>query len=155
MKKIFLCSMMALILLMPKVAFALEKNEYTESYISYSIEDEFYVETIIEESAITTFATQKKTGSKTKNYKTSTGKILYSIKVSGTFTYTGSSSTCTASYVTATSYDSTWKVASKSSSKSKNVATAKATMKHYYDNSVAQTTYPSVSLTCSAKGVLS
>lgn len=155
MKKNILCCMMVLILFMPKVAFALEKNEYNESYVSYSIEDEFYVETIIKESTIITFATQTKTGSKTKNYRTSAGKVLYSIKVSGTFTYTGSSSTCTDSSVTATSYDSTWKVSSKSASKSKNIATAKATMKHYYDNSVAQITYPSVSLTCSAKGELS
>jgi len=75
--------------------------------------------------------------------------------VTGTFKYTGTSSTCTSATVKATSSVSDWKVISKSASRSKNKATGKATVKHYLEGHLMQTTYPSVTLSCSATDNLS
>lgn len=152
MKKVILFVLVSFMFIMVQNTYALEHETF---YRLNSIEDGLYVETLIEEEIISTYANQTKKGSKTKNYKDSKGNILYSVKVNGTFTYNGSSSVCTSSSVTANSYNKTWKVSSKSASKSKNVATAKATMKQYYDGTVVQTKNSTVTLTCSAKGVLS
>lgn len=151
MKKILL-AILLIFTILPTNVYASENNRTVT--IEY-LDNGMIVETVIEESSISLFSTQTKSGSKTNNYKNSNGTILYSVKVSGTFTYTGTTSICTSSSVTATSYVNDWKVDSKSASKSKNKATAKATMKQYLDNRLIQTTNPSVTLTCSATGKLS
>jgi len=81
--------------------------------------------------------------------------VLYTVSATGTFTYTGTSSTCTKATVNATAPANDWKITSKSASKSGNKATGKATMKQYYEGSVIQTTYPSVTLSCDKNGKLS
>ena len=75
--------------------------------------------------------------------------------VTGTFTYTGSSSTCTKSIASATSKNANWKISSKSASKSGNKATAKATAKRYVDGTAVETQNCTVTLTCSLNGSLS
>lgn len=62
---------------------------------------------------------------------------------------------CTSSSVSAGSYDSSWKVSSKSSSRNKNTATAKATAKKYYGTSILKTTTVTTKLTCSPTGKFS
>lgn len=113
-----------------------------------------YLETIIEED-ISLFSTETKNGSKTNNYKDSKGNILYTIKVSGSFSYTGSSSTCTSASVSTSVSNSYWKITSESASKSGNTAIAKATAKRYSLGFVVETRNETVTLTCSATGVLS
>lgn len=151
MKKLFYL-FVVVVFLMPINVFATENSKIVS--IEY-LEDGTIVETILEESYASAYATQNKTGTKTRNFKNSSGTILYTIKVKGTFTYTGSSSTCTSVSAEATAGVSYWKVASKSASKSNNKATAKATMKRYYDGDLIETTYPSVSLSCDKNGKLS
>ncbi len=135
--------------LTPINTFALE-NTVESRTIEY-LGDGIYVETTIESPSISTYATNTITKTKTNKYKDSKGNVLYTVSVTGTFTYTGTSSTCTSATVKASAPASTWSVISKSSSKSGN----KATVKQYYDGSVSQTKYPSVTLTCSATGKLS
>lgn len=55
------------------------------------LEDGSYIETIItENSDISLFAASStRTGSKTSTHKNSSGKVLWSVKVTGTFTYNG------------------------------------------------------------------
>jgi hypothetical protein len=133
--------------------------------------DGSYYVTSIEESALTTetiapndalqlaptavLSTSTKTASKTASYYNSSGVLLWYVKVTGTFTYDGTTSVCTNSTVTAASQSSAWKISSKSASKSGNQATAKATAKRYEGIVVVQTVSKTVTLTCSKTGVLS
>lgn len=118
------------------------------------LDNGYYLETIIEETP-TTRASNQKTAKKTGNYKNAQGTTMFSVTVTGTFTYTGSSSTCTKSVASATSKNANWKISSKSASKSGNKATAKATAKRYVDGTVVETRNCSVTLTCSSNGSLS
>ena len=117
--------------------------------------DGIYVETIIESPNISTYATNTITKTKTNTYKDSKGTVLYTVSITGTFKYTGTSSTCTNATVKATAPASDWNVTSKSASKSGNKTTGKATVKQYLKDKVVQTKYPSVTLTCSVNGKIS
>lgn len=122
-----------------------------------TFEDGSYMETIIEEietpSAYAT--THNIAGKKTNNYKDSNGNLLWSVTVTGTFTYDGTTSKCTSATVSTTCPASNWKIASKSASKSGATATATATAKKYLDGVCIYTLTRSVSLTCSKNGTLS
>lgn len=95
-----------------------------------------------------------KTARKTANYKNAQGAIMFSVTVTGTFTYTGSSSTCTKSVAEASSKNTNWKISSKSASKSGNKATAKAIAKRYVDGVAVETQNCTVTLICSSNGSL-
>lgn len=147
------------VLSMTCVAFAGEmpttSNTYPAEY-EYFDDGSYIVTTITESSSILTRASGSKTASKTSKYYSSSGSALWSVTVTGSFSYTGSSAKCTSSSVSANSYSSLWKINSKSASKSG--ATAKATAKAYqydsngkYITSVTKT----VGLTCSINGSLS
>ena len=101
------------------------------------LDNGYYLETIIEETSMARAANQK-TARKTANYKNAQGAIMFSVTVTGTFTYTGSSSTCTKSVAEASSKNTNWKISSKSASKSGNKATAKAIAKRYVDGKARQ-----------------
>lgn len=118
------------------------------------LDNGYYLETIIEETP-TTRASNQKTAKKTGNCKNAQGTTMFSVTVTGTFTYTGSSSTCTKSVASATSKNANWKISSKSASKSGNKATAKATAKRYVDGTAVETQNCTVTLTCSSNGSLS
>ena len=118
------------------------------------LDNGYYLETIIEETP-TTRASNQKTARKIGNYKNSQGKVVFTVTVTGTFTYTGFSSTCTKSVAEASSKNANWKISSKSASKSGNKATAKATAKRYVDGTAVETRSCSVTLTCSSNGSLS
>ena len=118
------------------------------------LDNGYYLETIIEETP-TTRASNQKTAKKTGNYKNAQGTTMFSVTVTGTFTYTGSSSTCTKSIASATSKNANWKISTKSASKSGNKATAKATAKRYVDGTAVETQNCTVTLTCSSNGSLS
>lgn len=150
MKKLFTVFLALSILLMPITANASETNTNIE-YIG----DGIYLETYIEDTEISTFAANTITKTKVGNYKNDAGTLLYTIKVTGTFTYNGTTSTCTSSSVTATTYVSDWKVISKSASKSGNKATATAIFSQYLNGHLIQSKMPTITLTCSATGVLS
>jgi ABC-type Na+ efflux pump permease subunit len=113
------------------------------------LDNGYYLETIIEETSMARAANQK-TARKTANYKNAQGAIMFSVTVTGTFTYTGSSSTCTKSVAKNTN----WKISSKSASKSGNKATAKAIAKRYVDGVAVETQNCTVTLICSSNGSL-
>jgi hypothetical protein len=145
----------ALVLLSATSIFAAEQDTVVTEYFP----DGSYLEVTVEEqsSPFSLFAaTSTKSGSKTATYKNSAGDSLWSVKVSGTFSYNGSTSSCTSSSVIATVYSSYWSIVSKSASKSGNNATATATAKQYSSLgiAIATATY-TVNLTCSASGTLS
>jgi hypothetical protein len=96
-----------------------------------------------------------KSGSKKVSYENSSGTLLWYVKVSGTFTYNGSTSTCTKSTVSTSAPASNWKISSNDSGKTGNQAWATATAKRYNGSTVVQTVSRTVTLTCSKTGVLS
>lgn len=100
-------------------------------------------------------AAKTKTGSKTVYYKNANNETLWYVKVTATFSYNGSTSTCKSASVTANSNNSSWKVSNKKSSYSGNHGTASATGKKYLFGIVTSTINRSVTLTCLPNGTLS
>ena len=77
--------------------YALEENYSTIYY-----ENGYYYETIV--TTINSVARSAKEGSKTVYCKNSSGKTLWSVTVNGTFTYNGSTSSCTSASVSTSVY---------------------------------------------------
>lgn len=120
--------------------------------------EEYYYQEVIEILDIQeheTRAVNTITGKKTASFKNSSGKVLWSVSVTGKFTYTGSKATCTNSSVSASSNSSFWKILSKSSSKSANKALANAKAGNYLEGKLIMTQSKTVTLTCSSSGKLS
>ena len=89
-------------------------------------------------------------------YETTTTTKLWSVTVTGNFSYVkGKSSKCTSSSVSAVSYSASWKISNKSSSKSGNTATASATVLQYSGTRPVNSVTRKVSLTCDVNGILS
>lgn len=124
-----------------------------------AISDDLYCVTELVEtsgSGIQPFsATQAKSGSKTVRYENASGTTLWYVTVHASFTYNGSTSSCTSTDVTAGSNSSAWKVTNKSSWKSGNTGYASATG-HQYNilgmetNTLSRT----VSISCTKNGTL-
>lgn len=162
MKKLLLTIMMFNLILFSSSASIYAKDTsiqlYEDTNDSYTIEyleDGSFIETIVEAEP-TVIKSSTRNGSKTKNYKDKNGKILWSLKVQGTFTYNGKSASCTDSKVYANNYSSNWRLSNQLSSKSKNIAKASVTAKEYTIlNNLKNTVNLSVSLACSPNGTLS
>lgn len=100
------------------------------------------------------------TGSKTMYHKTKYGKILWYVKVTGTFMYGSGTSKCVRSSVKAVSKTKDWKIISRSSDKHNNRAIAKATARKETDDSGrkkgtkkgSQIRSMTVTLTCTPSG---
>lgn len=153
MKKVLTSLLLMLLIFSPIEICGLESNTSENVYYEYLEDGSYYEITIIENTM--TRASSTKKGTKKAKYVTSSNVTVWEVSVTGTFTYDGSSSTCTAASVAATSYSTNWKITSKSASKSGNKATAKATAKCYYDGSLVTTVNKSVTLTCDKNGNLS
>lgn len=100
------------------------------------------------------------TSSKTMYHKTKYGKVLWYVKVTGTFIYGSGSSKCVRSSVKAVSKSKDWKIVNKSSDKYNNRAIAKATARKEKDDSGrkkgkkkgSQVRSMTVTLTCTPSG---
>ena len=112
----------------------------------------FYFEEVITNGAR---ASGSKSGSKPYTYYDSDGKTLWKATLTGSFTYNGSTATCTSSRVDVTIYDSTWHTASKSSNKSGNTASASVTMEKRQLGITVTSKSVSMSLSCDKNGNLS
>lgn len=119
-------------------------------------DDGSYIESFTEENIIITLSRSSSTKSarKTYTYKSSTGKTLWTITVTGTFSYSGSSSSCTKSSISTTCPSSTFKLSSKSATKHNSTATATASFKQYNDSVYLRTITRSVSISCDKNGKL-
>ena len=109
----------------------------------------------VEINTIRTRASGSVSGSKPYTYYGSDGVAKWKATLSGSFTYNGSSATCTSSSVDVTIYDSTWHTDSKSASKSGNTATASVTMKKTQLGITVKTVPISLSMSCDKDGNLS
>jgi hypothetical protein len=99
-------------------------------------------------------ASSTKTGTKRTTYYNSSGASLWYVQIKGTFTYNGTTSSCTSATVSAASQVSPWVISSKSASKSGNQATGKATAKCYNGSVLVGTVSKTVIITCSKTGTL-
>lgn len=134
--------------------------EETASRVQASIEylnDGSYIETTIteEKTSYSARATTTINGSKKITHKSSNGEVLWTATLKGTFTYTGSSSACTASSITYSVVNDNWKITSATASKSGNKATGDITAKHYLLGMPIKTVEKTVTLTCNSSGMLS
>lgn len=100
-------------------------------------------------------ASESKTASKQYTYYDADDVSQWKAVLTGKFTYTGSSATCTSSSVSTTIYDSSWYEIYKYASKSGNKATASVTMGDKLDGETIARVPVSLSLTCDANGNLS
>lgn len=116
-------------------------------------EDGSYLVTTISE--MQTRATASKNGSKTKTYYESDGSAAWKATLTGTFTYDGSSSTCTSSNCSVTVYNSAWYTISKTASRSGSTANAAVTMGRKLLGVAVTNKSINISLTCDGNGNLS
>lgn len=124
----------------------------TETTITY-FEDGSYIIDVIEISKGRSSGSIQ--GSRTKSYYDNSGNLDWQAVLAGSFTYNGSSATCTSSSVSVTINDSAWYTISKGATKNANVASASVTM----GCKILGVTYNKVTvpitLTCDANGNLS
>ena len=126
-------------------------NDSTE--IEY-FSDGSYMVTTYETDAIMALTT---TASKTKSvtYYSSSDVPQFKFSLGGTFSYDGSSATCTYATHSTEIYNDEWYVSSASSSKSANQAFGNATFKRKFLFVVVDTKDVALTLTCSPTGVIS
>lgn len=118
-----------------------------------------YWEIIIQDApsspAVMTASTTKTiTKTKTAYCKNENGTVLWSVAITGTFSYDGSTSKCTSCTHKATATATAWYIKSSSSSRSGNSATATAIATH--QNGILAKDYSkSVTIKCSKDGIVS
>ena len=95
------------------------------------------------------------TGSRNCVYTGSDGAQKWKVVLTGTFSYTESSATCTSSSSTVTIYDSGWYQMAKTSGKSGATATAEVTMGYKVLGITTKQVPVSLTITCDANGNLS
>ena len=132
-------------------SFAYENVSTTE--IEY-LDDGTYFEITIEEVPSIARASTI-TGKKTAKQKSANGTVLWSVTVTGTFSYNGKTAKCTKATDSVTSPGPYWSSASSSASKSGATAKATATAKKTVNGRVTQKVTKTIKLTCSPSGKLS
>ncbi|MGN1026933.1 MAG: hypothetical protein ACI4P4_11085 [Faecousia sp.] len=127
-------------------------NEVLVSSVHIDLPDGGYIIEEITEVEVNsvTRATSTKSGSKTSTRYTASDTAIFAVKVTGTFSYTGSSSWATSSAATVYTYVSGASFVSKSASYSGNTATATGTVE-YLGFDLTRT----VNLSCDENGNLS
>lgn len=96
-----------------------------------------------------------KTGNKTYTYWDSKGVTVWKAVLTGTFSYTGTTATCTSCSCSVTIYDTAWYQVSKTTGKSGGTATAELTMGYKVLGITTKKVPVSMTLTCDADGNLS
>lgn len=127
--------------------------EIGEVEYMYYLSDGSYI--VVELNTSPARASSTVTGTKTYTCKDDNGTALWKAVLTGTFSYTGSSSSCTSSSCSVTIYDSAWYLVSKSASKSGNTATASVTMGKKVLGITVSTIPITINLSCDANGNLS
>lgn len=155
-KKLFITIIMSLAVFFNCFALpasAVNEEKIISTSIEYFDDGSYLVTSLTEE--ITNSRANTITGSKTHTYKDSDGVTLWTYRITGTFSYTGSTSTCTAVSDSYTISNDDWHMSSHSCSKSGNTAYGTVTMKRKFLGITTSTITKDISLSCSATGTLS
>lgn len=117
-------------------------------------EDGSYLVTQIE-SGISLFASGSKTVTKYSSYYNSDSEIQWTLYLKASFTYTGSSATCTSASPSYKIYDSAWKVTKAEVSRSGRTATGDYVVKKYWLGIITKTIPVKIIATCDNNGNIS
>ena len=113
MKKVILVSLGSVLSFIKRKQFSCIQFSYCKNYLYWDyIWRWSYIETVIEQNNLYTRASTKG-GKKSSTYRHSKGTIMWSVQVSGIFSYTGKSATCTSSSIYTTCPASNWKLSNK------------------------------------------
>lgn len=118
-------------------------------------EDGSYMVTTIIQSEISLLAANSKTSTKSVDFFASNNEKKWTASLHATFTYTGSSCTANSSYTTYKIYDDAWKLKSSDCSVSGNKATGNFTFRHSFLGIPMTTKSTTITISCSATGVVS
>ena len=151
-KKLFIAFLVTIITVLQPLAVMADSSTSLNVSREY-LSDGSYFETIIESNS--NLKKKKKNATKTTTYKNSNGESLWYAKVTASFYYDGGTSSCTSSSASGGSYVSTWKILSKSSSRTGNVGSATVTAGSYYVGILIGTITETVTLACDKNGNLS
>ena len=153
MKRLF--TILAVVLLtvsmFPVSAFATTETQKTENIIY--LDNGYYI--TVELTVAETRASGTKTASKTYTYRDSNGVEEWRAVLRGTFSYTGSSASCTAASCDVTITDTSWYIVSKSATKSGASAVGELTMGYKWLGITTDKESISMRITCDANGNLS
>ena len=125
----------------------------TNSKVEY-FDDGSYLVTEFTET-IVPFSSGSKSEGKTATYYSSDDKRQWSVTIWGTFTYTGSSATCTNASTSYTVYNSAWKVKEATATKSGRTATGNFLVKKYWLGIITKTVPMTVIMSCDNNGNIS
>lgn len=148
--KIFAFILIFTLLIIPFNVFA---QDNAETEFEYYDDGSYAVITVEEEPSFARSST--KTGSKSYTYYNSSDVKQWTVTVKGTFSYTGSSATCTSASVSHTIYNTNWKKDTATASRSGRTATGKFVMKKYFLGVSVKTVNKTLTLSCSNSGTLS
>lgn len=104
--------------------------------------------------SINTYSAKSKTGSKTLYFRNSKNKALWSVTVSGTFTYGNGSSKCIYAAPSANAISPAWSISSLSGTTHKNSTSAIASASKKQNGTFVHSRTKTVTLTCSSSGAL-
>ena len=146
----FVAFFVAFVLTISALPLAIGAEKYDGESLVVQFEDGSY---ITEKITLTQFRRGGTvSGSKEQNLYDSNGNICWKVILYGTFSYNGSSATCTSSSCDVTLYSSDWYVISKSAGKSGNSATASVTMGELAAGVTVSRVPVSLTLKCDGKG---
>lgn len=150
--KRYISVFLVLVMLLVMLPVRAEAAQIVETEIEY-LPDGGYIETVVTESV--SRASGTKTGTKTKRFVDTDGEEKWAIQLQGTFSYNGTSASCTNAVCNVTVSANNWYVVSKAASKSGAVATANVTMgQKVLGITIAKNAYE-LTLTCDKNGNLS
>lgn len=157
MKKYFvslLAAMSIMCSISPVSTNAVNENKIiTSSTIEYYADGSYSVITISENVANVTSTT--KSGSKTYTKKDSSGATEWTYTINGTFSYDGSSSSCTSVSDSYSINKNNWSLNSRYHWKNGNTAYGSVTMDYKYLGLTTNSVTRDLTLSCSANGTLS
>lgn len=129
------------------------------SFVDVYSDGSFGVTTITENIAVSTASAKAfnatKSGSISYSFYGASNVLLWKVTLAATFSYNGSTATCTSATPSYTVYNSSWKVTKSTASRSGNTATGIFTAKRYTLGIPVETVNKTLTLTCSPSGVLS
>ena len=140
-----------LVALFPMNVFASENTSHSVDIIY--LEDGSYI--TVETQLIQTRVAYTRSANRVYTYNNNNGEEQWRAVLSATFTYNGTTSTCTASSCNVTITNTSWYEVSKTVGKSGNTATAELVMGHKFLGITVQKETLNMSLTCDANGNLS
>lgn len=159
MKKIFIHSIIIstlCLMLFSSISVWADTTSTTITEIEYMKDGSYFETTVTTNPQKLILYTKNKatSGNKTITHYSSKNIKLWSLTVYGSYTYNGSSSTCTSCSSSKKIYNSNWKVTITSTKKTNNLASTTGKGKHYTNGNIDKTITKTVSLRCAPNGTL-